>query len=250
MSEFRYKKPILGLVALMFILAARTNAQDAIVPDRPGIGNGAYIVEPRVTYLESGLEYYNLDAGDRYSFGQLLVRGGLTEGMELRVILNSFVVQSFTGATDTGVPDPGVGLKFNIYQDPDSDIRLSGLGNLSIPIGSSVYTTDEWIPTATLLAEYSLTSLSTVTVNAGHTFEAGPLPSAWNISVTPGISLPNSEVGLYAGYAGVYSDAGDQQFIEAGLTKLVEPFMQLDINSGYDLQNSEVFIGGGVALRF
>ena len=250
MPESSTKRIILCFFVLMFIAAGRVNAQDPISPDRPGLGNGAYIVEPTVTYLESGLEYYSLDAGDQYSFGQVLIRGGLTEGVELRLVLNSFVVQNFTGTADTGVPDPGVGLKFNIYRDPDSALRLSGLGNLSIPIGSAVYTTDEWIPTATLLAEYSLNSQSTVTLNAGHTFEAGPLPSAWNVSITPGFSIPDSELGLYAGYAGVYSDAGDQQFIEAGITKLLEPFMQLDINAGYELQNSELFVGGGIALKF
>ena len=246
-----FRRSVLCVFLLIFISVFNLKAQDDIVPDRPGIGNGTYVLQPQVTYLESGLEYYNLQAGDQYSFGQVLLRGGLTKGVELRLVLNSFVIQNIASVTDSGIPDPGVGVKFNIYNEPESSLRLSGLGNLSIPIGSQVYTSDEWVPTTTLLADYSFTDYASVTANAGYTFGVGPLQDAWQFSVTPSYTfLRYPETSIFAGYAGVFSDIGEQQFVEAGITHHLESYLQLDVNTGYDVANEEFFVGGGIALRF
>lgn len=246
-----YQKIVLGIFSLVFLTVFGAKGQSDIVPDRPGLGNGVYVVKPQVAYLEGGIEYANLEIGDQYSFGQVLLRGGLTKGVELRLALNSFVIQKIAATTDSGIPDPGLGVKFNLYNKPQSNFRLSGLGSLSIPIGSELYTNDEWVPTTTLLAEYSLSKFSSVTTNVGYTFEVGPLPDAWRISVTPSFTLLQyPKTGFYAGYAGVFSDAGDQQYIEAGITHHLESYLQLDVNTGYDVQNKEFFVGAGVAVKF
>ncbi len=247
----RLERYVICCFILILVIAGNVNAQESIVPDRPGIGNGTYVLSPQMTYLESGVEYYNLDPGSQYSFGQVLLRNGLTKGVELRVVLNSFVIQNIASTTDSGIPDPGMGVKVNLYNESSSKLRLSGLGSLSIPIGSEIYTSEEWVPTTTLLAEYSLSEFSSVTANVGYTFEVGRLPAAWNISITPGVTLLRyPQTGIFAGYAGVFSDAGNQQFIEAGITHHLESYLQLDVNSGYDVKNEELFIGAGLALKF
>lgn len=181
----------------------------------------------------------------------MLLRNGLTKGVELRVVLNSFVIQNIASTTDSGIPDPGVGIKVDLYNESSSRLRLSGLGSLSIPIGSEIYTRDEWVPTAALLAEYRLSEFSSVTTNVGYTFESGSLPAACNVSITPGFTLLRyPQTGFFFGYSGVFSEAGDQQFIEAGVTHHLESYLQLDINSGYDVENEELFVGGGLALKF
>lgn len=225
-------------------------AQDIISPDRPGLGDGSYILNPKVTYVESGVEYFNVNNLDQFSFGQILFRHGLVQGVELRMLLNSFVVQSFPSTTLTGVPDPGVGIKVNLYDKPYSNIRLSALGNLSIPVGSTDFTSDEWIPTTALLADYNVTEYATFSANLGYTFEVGPFPEVWKLTLTPGYALPGeANLGIYAGYAGFYSEGVNEHFIETGITKHIDSFLQLDLNTGLDVESLGVFFGGGLALK-
>jgi len=244
------KRNFLLLFMLSLLISTPLMAQEAISPDRPGLGDGSYVLEPRVTYVESGVEYFNVDNLDQFSLGQIVFRHGLTQGIELRMLLNSFVVQSLPSTTLTGVPDPGVGLKFKLYDKLGSNLRLSGLTSLSIPVGSTDFTTDEWIPSVALLADFSLTGYATLSGNLGYTFEAGPFPEVWKVTITPGYALPgDSNIGIYGGYAGFYSEGVDEHFIETGLTKHVKSFLQLDVNAGLDVESLGVFVGGGLALK-
>lgn len=36
--------------------------QDTFAPDRPGLGIGTYVLQPKITYLENGLEYFGYAA--------------------------------------------------------------------------------------------------------------------------------------------------------------------------------------------
>lgn len=233
----------------VLITSVNVKAQN-ISPDRPGIGNGAHIVSPKITYFEGGMEYYNLEFGDQYSFGQVLLRTGLVDGVELRFQLNSFVVQNIGSSYLSGVPDPGVGAKFKIYDEIDSDLRLSGLGSVSIPIGSDRYSSDELVPSASVIGEYSIGDYTSLTANAGYSFGVGSVPDFWNVSVTPGYSLRDSNLGLYAGYAGIYFDSAKQHFIEAGFTSNLKSYLQVDLNTGYEWDGGELFVGAGLALQF
>lgn len=187
---------------------------------------------------------------DQFSLGQILFRHGLVQGVELRMLLNSFVVQSFPSTTLTGVPDPGVGVKAYLYDKPFSKIRIAALGDLSIPVGSTDFSSDEWIPRLALLADYSLTEYATLSGNLRYTFEAGPFPEVWKLTLTPGYALPGkANIGIYAGYAGFYSEGINEHFIETGITKHTASFLQLDINTGLDVESLGVFFGGGLALK-
>lgn len=238
------------LVIVLLMVSVPVAAQDAITPDRPGLGDGSSVVNPKTTYLESGVEYFNVNNLDQVSFGQIVFRHGLLQSVELRMLLNSFVVQSFPSTTLTGVPDPGVGLKFKLYDKVGNNLQLSGLTSLSIPVGSTDFTSDEWIPTAALLADYSFTDYATLSANIGYTFEVGPFPEVWKLTITPGYALPgDANIGIYAGYAGFYSEGVNEHFIEAGITKHVASFLQLDVNTGLDVEGLGVFVGGGLALK-
>lgn len=243
--------PISFVMLLLWAVSSPLKAQDNISPDRPGLGDGSYVVSPKITYVESGVEYFNVNNLDQFSFGQILFRHGLLQGVELRMLLNSFVVQSFPSNTLSGVPDPGVGIKAYLYDKPYSDIRLSALGNLSIPVGSTDFTTDEWIPSAALLADYSITDYATLSGNLGYTFEVGPFSEVWKLTLTPSYALPgDANIGIYGGYAGFYSEGADEHYIEAGITKHLQSFLQLDVNAGVDVESLGVFVGGGLALKF
>lgn len=245
------RKPLALLVVIAVIPFINLHAQDSFSPDRPGLGNGSYVLPTGTTYLESGLEYYDGGAVDQFSFGQVMFRRGLMQGVEFRVLLNSFVVETRPiGSNQTGAADPAFGVKFNLYNNTDSYFTLSGLGSVSIPAGYSPYTDNKWHPSATLLGSYQLSEYWSVTSNVGYTFGPGDTPGVVTITVTPGFSIPNSNFSGYFGYAGFISDTADQHFIEAGLTDLITPSIQVDINAGADANSGDAFIGTGFAIRF
>lgn len=245
----KLEKAIPALAVLMLIPHVTLRAQDNLSTDRPGIGNGSYVLETKITYLESGVEYFDTGSLTEVSLGQILFRHGLTDGVELRVLLNSLVIQSSDLVDETGFTDPAVGLKARVWEG--ERLRLSGLGEISAPVGASELTADEWVPSFALLADYSLTEYWTLSWNAGYTVGTGGLDDVWLLTVTPGYSVPgNSGVGFYAGYAGFYSGSGDEHFIEGGITKRLQPFLQIDLNGGVDADSGAGFVSSGVVLRF
>lgn len=243
-----------GLAVLTFLIVlplSTLNAQDPLTPDRPGLGNGSHVLNPKITYLESGVEYFDLGATDQFSIGQVLFRHGLTFGVELRVQLNSLVLRNTPFANQSGIPDPGVGLKLNIMDKPGSVFRLSGLGSITVPTGSSSFTSDEWVPSFALLADYGLSEQWGLSSNLGYTFGPGSLEGIWMFTVTPGYSFPDEAgLGIYFGYAGFYSDLTEEHFLEAGATKQISSNLQVDLNGGWDVDSGNLFIGAGLALRF
>jgi len=54
-------------------------------------------------YLELGAEYYDAGAINQFSFGQIMLRYWLVQNVELRVLLNSYIVQN-----DPVVMKPGL----------------------------------------------------------------------------------------------------------------------------------------------
>lgn len=243
---------IYGFIAIIIIFIPLKSAwaQTYMSPDRPGIGNGSYVIPFQKTYVESGIEYYNAESNSQVSLGQILVRHGLYPGVELRVLLNSFVVENTAGLRNTGITDPGVGIKASLINDPEHSFRLSGLAEVSAPLGESSFSNDAWVPTVGLLADYGLSPFWSLSSNVTYTAGTGSLDRVWMLSLTPGYSLPIAEVGLYAGYAGFYSAAADEHFAEAGITKHLAPYLQLDLNGGVDMASGNFFVGGGAAVRF
>lgn len=102
----------IALVILLMISWINVDAQPTIAPDRPGLGNGTHVVNPGITYLETGVEYYEGGAVNQFSFGQVLFRRGLTEGIEFRLLLNSFVLERRPFNNETGAGDPGFAFLF------------------------------------------------------------------------------------------------------------------------------------------
>lgn len=239
-----------SLIILGLIPFASSQAQDTFAPDRPGLGNGTHVAQPRITYFETGLEYFEGGSIDQFSFGQVLFRHGLTQGVELRAQLNSFVVQTRPLDNETGVPDPAVGLKFNLADKPGSPFKLSGLGSVSIPAGYSTFTDDQFHPSFTLLADFQLSELWAVTSNLGYRFGPSGTADRLTLTVTPGFSVPDSRYGGYFGYAGFLWEVENEHFIEAGLTKKVGQNLQLDLNGGIDLNSGNLFAGFGLAAQF
>ena len=244
-SPFRGQRVLAWGTALLLAFAAPSAGQETITSDRPGIGSGAGVVGPGILQAEFGGAWSGGDGSDALSLGQLLVRYGFGR-FEVEVLGNSWVkVQD--GGPD-GFQDLGVGAKVRVAEDVGGRANISLQGLLSTPTGSDAFTSDEWLPTLVGLADIGLGATTAVSVNAGYQFGAGTVDGSVFASVTPGISLTD-QVGAYAGWAGAFSDGGDTNWIEGGVTFLANSDMQLDVNGATSPDTDAWFFGLGMAIR-
>ena len=237
---------LLLAVALIPFAFGGAFGQETIASDRPGIGSGSYVLGLGTVQLEAGVGLAEAGNTNSYSLGQALVRVGL-DAVELHAILNSYVIVE---DADEGWTDIGLGAKARLYRDPSGVFALSALGTVSFPIGADFLSADEVVPGLTLLADYSVTDRLAIAGNAGVSVGTGDLEDTFALIITPSVSVPNSNLGVYFGYAGFYADSGELHFIEGGLALLATPNLQLDLNGGYEIENEDFFVGVGFATRY
>ncbi len=222
-----------------------------ISSDRPGLGDGAYVLAPGVWQAELGLGIDGDGGGRSYSIGQGVLRFGLS-GFEARLYPNSYVMLRGQGPSDSGFQDVGVGLKVPLSAS-DGGIRASVVAGVTLPTGSDLLTADEATGFSTLVLEGALSDQVGLAVNLGYAFSfddagAGPI----TLIVTPGFPISGVE-GLsgYVGYAGFVfpEEWAAEHVLEAGLAYLANADMQLDLNGGWNPDSDTWFFGAGVAIR-
>lgn len=248
----------LGAIFCLFgwsVISGQTlKAQENYTPDRPGIGNGSYVVEPGVFGLETGIQLSTAKAVNQFDIGQMLLRFGVFENLEMRILMNSYSTQHFdeTDSINSGFQDLGLATKFELFESESKETRLSAIGKVSLPVGASAFTRYEVIPTLFLAGDQLLTENLSMSSNIGYTFGVGSLSDKWLYTLTPGFTFPNQKnLGIYAGYAGIYSgNKINEYYAEAGVTLIVNKGAQLDLNAGYEFKNESLFIGIGFAQGF
>lgn len=240
-----------AVLALLMVLATpwatRAQSRDpapGIFSDRPGIGDGAWVVAPGVWQAEVGLTLQDVGP-DRIGAGSALVRFGLPP-LEIRFYLPSPLFSVEPDGTEVG--DLGLGVKVPVVLG--ESWRWSVVGGATLPTGTDGGTADQATGFATVVGETSLTEAVGFALNAGVSspFETGELAT---LSLIPTLSTGlTGTVSGYAGYAGFFQDSGDQHWLEAGIAGTAGPDLQWDLNSAYDVENETWFLGVGLAKRW
>ncbi|MBT8337608.1 MAG: transporter [Gemmatimonadetes bacterium] len=242
---------VLAVLAVAVLAPRSAAAQETITSDRPGLGSGSFVVDPGILQFEIGGEYAESDATDRISIGQGLLRYGVVDGLELHGIVGSFVVLPGDDDGTRGLLDVGLGAKLRL-PSPDPALTWSVLGTVLFPTGAERLTADEIVPAATFLADVALVDGVGVTLNVGSSGWGTDAGDQTVLTLTPSVALPGSTpMAVYGGYAGYYASGGaDLHYVEAGLTWLRAADLQLDVNSGVEVDGDGWFVGIGVAKRW
>ena len=249
-----YSAVIFCMLGWFAISCQTLKAQENYVPDRPGIGKGSYVVEPGVFGLETGIQLSTAKSVNQFDIGQMLLRFGVFENLEMRVLMNSYSTQNFdeTDIINSGFQDLGLATKFQFFESENKETRVSAIGKVSLPVGASAFTKYEVIPTLFLAGDQLLTENFSMSSNIGYTFGVGSSSDNWLFTLTPGFTFPNQKnLGVYAGYAGIYSgNKINEYYAEAGITLIVNEGAHLDLNAGYEFENESLFIGIGFSQGF
>ncbi len=250
-SVWRFVSAAVLFVAVGIGLTTTAHAQ--ISADRPGFGDGTTTVAPGT--FQAGLGYaFNGNGVNNHELGQLLLRFGVTPGLELRGSVGSYVVNE--SPFDNGYAGSAVGTKVRLFQNDVS--ALSGVATLGLPTGTGVYDSvdDRARQELKLAFDGALGEDITLSINGGTSFyyASGVQDDrAVEILFIPTLSFAMTETtGGYVGYAGFYDDGPNTNWVEGGVTFLTGTDTQLDLNTGLQIDDNgdRFFFGAGVAHRF
>ncbi|MGI9174479.1 MAG: transporter [Rhodothermales bacterium] len=239
--------------ALLALTVSFPSLAQTISADRPGFGDGTSTVAPGRLQVEGGYAFSKAGAVEQQEIGQALIRVGLSSQVEVRIALNSYVIQQEPGELE-GTGDFGFGLKANLLDGSSRGLpNLAALASTTLPRPDAPFGSDVWSQTFKLAADWSITESAAISANAGYATSDG-LVSALHplLTLSLGTTLPGTEVGAYAGYARFDQEDGAEDWVEAGLTYLLGPSTQIDVNGAYrvDDNTDRFFVGAGIAQRF
>jgi hypothetical protein len=248
---------LVGLVAIVCALGMAPAAHGQIASDRPGFGDGATTVAPGTVQLGLG---YALDRetgrapGETiHEFGQVLLRTGVTQALEVRGGVGSLKAT----ADGSGYEGLALGTKLRVLRTPRT--ALSGVATTSVPVGTGAFAPGDRRARQELKVAFdgALGEGLVLSVNSGASFfyDAG-LQDERDLE---GLFIPTLSVGLskttgaYVGYAGFYGKSTNRNWVEGGLTFTPNADTQFDVNTGLrmdDNVDTGFFVGLGLATRF
>lgn len=250
-------------------------ADDPITSDRPGIGTGAATVAGGTFQAELGYDFTSIsdrfgDEGQSiHNLGLLLLRYGVTDAVEVRANVGSFgLSEQVTGVSITpGDVSPetelesgynGAALEAKARLARTATTTLSVFSSTSVPLGSGPFEAADERARQTFLALFdgALGEDITLAINAGPSFywDAGEQEDRFlTVLFIPTLNVSVTErTGAYVGYAGEYTDVANANFVEGGVTYLLNNDTQVDVNGGLRVDDNQdsFFLGVGLSHRF
>ncbi|MGH9464186.1 MAG: transporter [Thermoanaerobaculia bacterium] len=243
-------------LALALLVASAPAAAQELVTDRPDFTESALAVPRSRFQLEGGATASKGGSDEAWSFGELLLRIGLSERVELRLEPGSYAEADGPGGELSGWEDAAAGLKVELSAGGEGgrpDIAL--IAGLSLPTGEQGVGSDEPHPEVVLAVAWDLTPRLGLGANLGlgETDDGERDFLEGRASVAMGFDLGGHWGGFLEAFA-LYPESGsgeEAHFVDAGLTWLATEDLQLDLRAGQGLDaDEETFVGAGFAVRW
>ncbi len=245
---------------IVILLSSTLFAGTPMITDRPDFTESAETVPVKWVQLESGFTQTQLNKVDETTIGEILLRIGVMNDVELRVGLNSYATIKFPNGDDSGLTDTDLGLKWKFFK-PGKGPDIMGthaalLAGSSLPTGADVFTADKPEPYLKLALAWDLTESLALGSNVGYTSLAAGDNRFGEISASLSIGIGlTDKIGAYAEYFAFYPDldgAENTSYVNGGVTYGIKNNFQLDARYGigmndYDTDN---FLGFGVVYRW
>ncbi|CAN5179002.1 hypothetical protein BH20GEM2_BH20GEM2_21510 [soil metagenome] len=268
--ESRLCPPFSGFDQLPLVLVISTSlalpfpglaqlAAEPLVTDRPDFTESAVTIAPGRYQLESGYTFTRVGPEREHGVGEVLLRVGLTDRLELRLGAGSLLVRDDELAQRSGLDDTSIGVKLRIAEEGDrvgaGRPGIALLAGTTLPTGSGGFGADVAQPGATLALAWTLSDRVGVASNLGYVYasDGGDRFDEFSGSVEVGYSL-TERWGSYLEASGfAVGDGGtDTGFLNGGVTYLFSPDLQVDarIGAGLNGVDPDYFVGVGIARRW
>lgn len=239
---------------------AATQEEEPLESDRPGFGTSTETVAAGRVQLETGLSAARQGGARQYSFGELMIRGGLNDKTELFIELPSYLRARDSGSTASGLGDGSIGFKRKLTEgSPEFGLKkpaISILGALEVPVGSREFRSSGVQPTVNLLLSNQLSSSVSLTTNFNYSYLKDS-SRYHEFAAVASLDFSLSErVGSFIEAYGIFPSGGrdSTRFVEGGVTYLLDNNTQIDASIGFGLGNDvggpDFSYGFGLSRRF
>ena len=252
------RRPMLALALGGLIAAAAAADDDPMVTDRPDFTESAVTVTRGRTQIETGYTFTEIGDFEEQTLGELLVRIGWTEIVEIRLGINSRVQVDGPGVDVSGNEDLSIGCKIRLSDPlpPGSGLpQVAVLLGTTLPTGSDEFGNPDPQPSVILALSWDLNERTSIGSNVGYG-RLGPSGDRFG-EVSASVSLGRALSDRLGGYVELYGrtrqeDRGDDQTVNAGFTWALSADSQLDFRAGagLDSDGADFFVGAGAAWRF
>lgn len=228
-----------------------------ISTDRPDHTESVMLVPVGMVQVEGGATTGTSGGVRTTSYGEVLVRAGVADRLELRLEpLTHTTMRARGGPAVGGLDDIAVGIKTPLII-ADSAARavpdVSLLLATSIPTGAHVLRADGAQPEAVLAAAWSLTGRLGLATNLTLQRGRGSGERYWErgASASAGIAL-SERAGSYVEWYAIRDSRDDAavQVLNGGVTWRLSSDLQLDARAGRGTTNGLTFAGIGIARRW
>lgn len=251
-------RPAFVFLSVALLVTSPAHGQDVISTDRPSFGAGSAIVSPGQLQVESGYTFTHTEAVDVHTIGEVLVRIGIVERLELYLGLNSFaIVDGPTGSVD-GIEDATAGVKVRLHEPPLAAPvgapTVSALLTSRLPTGADAVGETELQPEGRLLVDWAFEDFG-LGVNLGVGFPSSAGDHFAQLFASLAMSTSFSDA--VSGYVEYYTlqpaaeGASNAGFLNAGLAVLAAHNVQLDgrLGAGLNGTDTDYFFGFGLAFK-
>ena len=220
--------------------------------ERPSFSSSPLALATGYWQIETGYQFTrNKDDPSLkdHTLPNVLLRYGFHENFELQLSSAGYSWQDSDHQKTQGFQDASLGIKWQI-NDSDAVIPIGLFGGISLPMGSSDFTSDDYAPSAGLFWTHSSTLEWFGTAKLNYSDDSFIFNNAVGIS----FSLP-SDTGAYIEYLGTFyedGNEGSEHNLNLGITWLASYDLQLDINGGFGFNSSanDYYTGMGISYRF
>ncbi len=254
----------IGIVTLIAPASAWAQEGDAVpmVTDRPDATESALTVAPRSFQLESGYTFGRIEGISIHNAGEVLLRVGVADWMEVRLGVNSYQWARGHGQSEQGMQDSSLGVKLVVVENSGGIglgiPQVAVLASTTLPTGNALGSQEKLQPELRLAVAWDLSDRLALGANVAYAYPNDILVDErfhqGGATLSLGYSL-TERMGAYLEYFGVYpiiKDGPDESFLNGGVTFLVTGDFQLDTRLGYGLNglDDDLFVGRGSAVRW
>lgn len=250
----------LVFVALPKSSRAQESIPEALVTDRPDFTESTETVKLGRFQLEGGYTFTRIDNNKEHTLGELLLRIGAGQRLELRIGISSYALTRSPSGNSSGFHDGLIGVKVKLVEGSGQfgldrpDVAL--IVATTLPTGSDAFHEKKLQPEAIIAFGWDLSKPLALASNLNYAYatEGGKRFDQFSGSISFGYSL-TERVGSYLEYFSFIpssKDGPNSKHINSGLTYLVNYNYQLDVRVGIGLneETPDYFFGFGASWRW